>query len=385
MRNALFAAALALAACDVTIAGDGTVSGSMPGLEAKATRTDEAALDVKTGDTIDASSTFGRVRLRVDDSAKPSVTATFTVHAKTDEDAKRVLGTWKLVVGKSGDVSTVRAEGDTYEVELGLGKMKVSPEVELEIVVPSGLEARANSESGEVRVEGAFASVEAKTKFGKVGVAGARGDVVAETENGEARVEDVTAARVEASSQFGAVKLKKIVAGKVVARSENGAVTCEADGPGDYELRSSFGKVGMRGGKGTLSAKSQNGKVEVEGFDGKVVARSDFGAVEVEGVLTSADATSSNGAVKVSALAGSKADGPWTVRSEFGGVTLRVPDDFACELDLSTEFGSLKADHPGISRGPDRGAQQMKAKMGAGGQAVVVKTQNGSAKVETSR
>jgi DUF4097 and DUF4098 domain-containing protein YvlB len=385
MRTTLLAVPLlVLAACDVSIAGDGTVSGSFPGLDAKAEKTVDAALDLKAGDTIDVSSDFGAIRLRVDDAAKPSATARIVVRAKTDEEAKRVLATWKLVATKSGAIVMLRAEGDAVEAERSGTKISVGPEVDLEVVVPASTRARAKSQSGSVRADGAFASVDLRTKFGRVEAAGARGEVVLETQSGEVVVDDATGPRIDARSQFGGVKLRKIVAPKVVAHSESGEVSCEATGAGDYDLTTSFGAVKMRGGSGTLVAKTQSGKADVEGFDGRVTAISEFGDVEVEGVLTVVEARTQSGSVKVSAKADSKAESGWTVRSNFGGVTLRVPETFACELELSTEFGSLKADHPGVGREPDKGAKEMRAKVGAGGAAVVLRTQSGSAKFESS-
>jgi DUF4097 and DUF4098 domain-containing protein YvlB len=193
----------------------------------------------------------------------------------------------------------------------------------------------------------------------------------------------VTGPRIEARSQFGAVRLRKVVAGKVVGHSQSGEVSCEAEGKGDYELTTSFGGVRMRGGSGTLLAKTQSGSVDVA-FDGRVTARSDFGKVDVEGVLTVVEASSQSGSVEVDAFARSKAESSWSVKSSFGGVELRVPETFACELVLATQFGKLVAEHPGLARGPDKGAKEMSAKVGAGGESVVVKTQSGAARFEKS-
>jgi DUF4097 and DUF4098 domain-containing protein YvlB len=385
MRTAILAVPLLLAACGVkiTTAGESTGFGAMPGLDASALKTEEAALEIKAGDVIDAASDFGAVRLRVDDAAKPSARATITVRAKTDEDAQRVLATWKLVVTRSGNVVRLRAEGEKLETEIGGGKTKVAPQVELEAVVPAGVKAVANSQSGDIRAEGAFAGAELKTSFGKVVVSGTRGELSAKTQSGEVTVQDVQGASVEARSAFGAVRLRKVVSPKVVGHSQSGDVSCEAEGKGDYELTTQFGGVRMDGGNGTLLAKTQSGSVDVA-FDGKVTARSEFGNVEVKGVLSAVEASSQSGSVEVEADAGSKAAASWTVKSSFGGVALRVPEAFACELTLATQFGKLVAEHPGLARGPDKGAKEMSAKVGAGGESVTVKTQSGAARFERS-
>lgn len=386
MRNLVVAIALAagLAGCGFSINTGTSYGGGVADLPASAEKTEEATFEIGAGDTIDAETEFGSVRLRVDEKAAPGVTAKFAVRAKTDEEAKRVLGTWKLVVTRSGTTVTIRADGERVDAGSGGVTLKLAPAIEFDVVVPAAVAARAKSSSGEVSATGAFSSAVLTTSFGKVSVTGTRGDVDARTSSGGVEVADVTGSRVDAQSSFGAVRLSKVTAARVVAKSSSGEVTCEDGGPGEYELTTSFGGVRLRGGKGSARAQSNSGRVVVADFDGKVVAHSDFGGVEVAGVLTVADATSNSGAVVVEARAGSKAESRWTVTSSFGGVTLRTPDDFACELTIGTDFGSLVADHPGLARGPDKGAKEMRAKVGAGGEQVVVHSNSGAARFERS-
>lgn len=386
MRSFVVSVALAagLAGCGFSINTGSNFGGSVADLPATAEKTEEAAFEIRPGDTVDARTDFGAVRLRVDEKASPGVTAKFTVRAKTDEEAKRVLGTWKLVTTRSGTTVTIRAEGERVEADAGGTTIQLSPSVDFDVVVPAAVAARATSSSGEVSATGAFAGAVMSTSFGKVTVTGTRGDVDARTSSGGVEVADVTGSRVDAQSSFGAVHLSKVTAARVNAKSSSGEVTCEDGGQGEYELTTSFGGVRMRGGTGSVRAQSSSGRVAVSDFDGKVVAHSDFGGVEVAGVLTVADATSNSGAVAVEARAGSKAESRWTVTSSFGGVTLRAPDDFACELTLGTDFGSLTADHPGLGRGPDKGAKEMRAKVGAGGAEVTVHSNSGAARFERS-
>jgi DUF4097 and DUF4098 domain-containing protein YvlB len=386
MRHVIVVAALAalLAGCGFTINTGTSFGGSFADLPGSAEKTEEATFEIRAGDTIDASTEFGAVRLRVDEKATPGATAKFTVRAKTDEEAKRVLGTWKLVATRSGSTVTIRADGERVEADTGGAKIKIAPSVELDVVVPASVAARATSSSGDVSATGAFSGAVLSTSFGKVSVTGTRGDVDARTSSGAVEVSDVTGSRVDAQSSFGAVRLSKVTAARVVAKSSSGEVTCEEGGEGEYELTTSFGGVRLRGGKGSARAQSSSGRVTVSDFDGKVVAHSDFGGVEVAGVLTVADATSNSGAVVVEARAGSKAESRWTVTSSFGAVTLRVPDDFACELTIGTDFGSLAADHPGLGRGPDKGAKEMRAKVGAGGEPVILHSNSGAARFERS-
>lgn len=386
MRSSIAPAALAaaLAGCGFSIDTGSSYGGSMADLSASAEKTEEAAFEIRAGDTVDAATDFGAVRLRVDEKAAPGVTAKFNVRANTDEEAKRILGTWKLVATRSGTTVTIRGEGKSVETDAGGTTLKIAPSIDFDVVVSPGVAARAVSSSGEVSATGAFSSAVLHTSFGKVGVSGTRGDVDARTSSGGVEVTDVEGRRIDAQSSFGAVRLSKVRAERVVAKSSSGEVSCEDGGEGEYELTTSFGAVRLRGGKGSARAQSSSGRVVVSDFDGKVVAHSDFGGVEVAGALTVADATSNSGAVVVDARAGSRASSRWTVTSSFGGATLRAPDDFACELTIGADFGSVTADHPGLGRGPDKGAKEMKAKVGAGGEPVLVHSSSGAVRFERS-
>jgi DUF4097 and DUF4098 domain-containing protein YvlB len=89
---------------------------------------------------------------------------------------------------------------------------------------------------------------------------------------------------------------------------------------------------------------TNSGAITVDGVQGNVKAYSGFGSI----TLTNAenvtiDLSTQSGSVD---FEGSLGEGPHSIHSDFGEIILSLPADSALDVDLQTDFGTIKSDIP---------------------------------------
>jgi DUF4097 and DUF4098 domain-containing protein YvlB len=287
-----------------------------------------------------------------------------------------------LLVLRRAGVVTVHVEGVPLDVAAGSGRFVVPPSADVEVVVPSGVIAHTDARSGDVSVEGAFAGCDLATTVGRASAKGVRGDVKLRTESGSVTAEDCTCDVMDAQTSVGAIRIVRPQASRVGARSRSGDVSVESGGRATYSLSNGVGAVRVRGGTGSVVAHTESGPVEVEEFQGAVNASTRVGLVHVAGVLSSVDAETASGSVEVDAAAGSTAQEPWSLRSNVGHLTLRLPVPFSCSLEATADLGTVTCSHPSAGEISRPSPHSLKSTFGDGGARVGLRTTTGSVTVE---
>jgi DUF4097 and DUF4098 domain-containing protein YvlB len=109
--------------------------------------------------------------------------------------------------------------------------------------------------------------------------------------------------------------------------------------------KSEFGEISLAQVKAaSYDVQTNSGSITIDGAVGKVKAHSGFGSVTVKNAdSVTLDLSTQSGSVE---FEGSLGDGPHTVHSDFGGISLTIPADSALNVDLKTNFGSIKSDIP---------------------------------------
>src|ERR1019366_10767381 len=87
---------------------------------------------------------------------------------------------------------------------------------------------------------------------------------------------------------------------------------------------------------------------------------------------------SGDGSIDADLLPGSKIASSWRVESGDGGVTVRLPRDFAADLDLHTGDGSISVDFPLTTTAGGRSDHDLRARLSAGGATFFIRTGDGS-------
>jgi hypothetical protein len=192
---------------------------------------------------------------------------------------------------------------------------------------------------------------------------------------GGARTDTLVRARVVATAdtQADADALLK----QVQVSTEGGKVTASgperAPGPGRRGWHVSF-EV-WTPSKADVSARTTNGGISIADVSGTVGFEAVNGGVTLSRVAGNVRGTTVNGGVNVE-LAGARWEGTGLdARTTNGGVRVKVPDGYSCQLTVATVNGGVRADFPLTVQG--RLDKRIEVPLGSGGAPVRISTTNG--------
>lgn len=129
-----------------------------------------------------------------------------------------------------------------------------------------------------------------------------------------------------------------------------------------------------------LTLDAHNGGIAIRGVTGRIYGETTNGGMKLEDVGGDVRVRTTNGGVDVR-LAGKGWNGAGLdARTTNGGVTLRVPRDYAMDLETGTVNGSVSSDIPvTVSGRLDR--RSLRTKLNGGGAPVRVTTTNGGVRI----
>ena len=159
-------------------------------------------------------------------------------------------------------------------------------------------------------------------------------------------------------------------------RSGDGSV--EADSiNGSVDVTTGDGSITVQGAKGNIHFHSGDGHIEARGLDGTVDASSGDGHINLEGRFDGLSIKTGDGSVTARASAGSKVASNWTIRTGDGSVDLEIPGDLAANIDATTHDGHISLGLPVTVEGTFS-SSSIRGKLNGGGQALTIRTGDGS-------
>lgn len=254
--------------------------------------------------------------------------------------------------------------------------------VDFIISIPEGMSVSAHTDYGNISSSGKIGSRSVSTDFGNIELIGGGGNLEASSKSGDIFVEGVRGEdnHIDLSSDFGEIELTKSTGASVMVHASSGAVRLnDVKAIDQINLFSDFGKVEFRGGsadilelmtnsgkiilanlqvENTLTAHTDfgdilldkvtadlydldtnSGKIEIKVLGGKIKAYSDFGDLDIQSTQpASIDLFTKSGAVEYTGPLGL---GPHSLATDFGDITMYLPQDTAITFDLETDFGKL--------------------------------------------
>jgi DUF4097 and DUF4098 domain-containing protein YvlB len=146
------------------------------------------------------------------------------------------------------------------------------------------------------------------------------------------------------------------------------------------ELRASIhsgdGRISVQDLKGEIHLSTSDGSIEADAVDGDFEAKTGDGRIRATGRWDRLSLETKDGSVDAEARAGSKMAGAWRIHTGDGSVTLRLPENFAADLDAHTGDGKIMVDFPVTASG-SIGGSELRGKLNGGGQMLVVRTGDG--------
>ena len=129
------------------------------------------------------------------------------------------------------------------------------------------------------------------------------------------------------------------------ARTSDGNVTLSGL-QGDLNLTTGDGNVDLDHVSGNLRIKSGDGQVKISDADGSIDARTSDGNLSVDGTFHALALHTSDGTLELSLREGTKLTEASSIQSSDGAVTLRVPQNFAADLNVHSSDGHVDCTLP---------------------------------------
>ncbi len=344
-------------------------------------------------------------------------TAYDSTQARADEEVKTV----KYSVEQTGNKIIIK-----YEVPKSMNFNNNINTVDFIITVPNETSVDLETSFGEINVSDTSGTVTASNDFGDVTVENIEGALSVESNSGAITATSVKAsgAEVNLHTDFGSVSLEKVNAKDVTAQSNSGTIKLtDVRATGNILTKSDFGDIKYENGSaaslevetnsgqvvltklkvskgikatsdfgeielkqalaGSYDLHTNSGSVTVDGAKGSLKASTDFGNVTVtNAVSTVLDVRTNSGNIE---FTGSLGEGAHMVHSDFGSIDLNLPADDALNVDLKTDFGSIKSELPitvTVNESGDSEKSQIVGAINGGGDLLTVQTNSGSISIK---
>ena len=336
-------------------------------------------------------------------------TAYDSTQARADEEVKTIPYT----IVQNGNQLTLK-----YEIPKSMNFRNKVNTVDFIVTVPSETEVTIDT-NGDVAVSGVKGDADLHTSFGDMDVENLKGSLNMDSSNGDIKVLSVDASGKDVSvdSSFGDITLEQVKSRDITVTSSNGTITfTNVRATGDVYTKSSFGDISYENGSsdsltvessngrisvtkfnikqnmaidtsfgdidlinasaGSYDLKTNNGDLTIDGAQGSLKAHTDFGDVDITNAKSvTLDLDTNNGNIDFS---GSFGKGPHSISTEFGNVTLSIPDDTNLNVSLNTAFGDINSDIPiTVTLTGDLKDNQRDGVMNEGGDLLTINTNNG--------
>jgi DUF4097 and DUF4098 domain-containing protein YvlB len=387
-------------------------------------------VDAKSAVTLKVVDDAGTVTIVGADVESVEVKVVKTAYAPTQARAEEEVKTIKYDIKQAGNVITLTYDIPTANLANFPNVSVIDANqdtVDFVVTVPNETTVDVEARFGEANVSGTQGSVDIVNNFGDVTVKNIEGTVTVETDSGGVDASSINAgsANIKLSSGFGKVSLEK-ASGKDIQLDSNSGVLemTNVRASGRVEMSTDFGDALFNSGSAdSLNVKTNSGKVTLTTLNlrSALTANSDFGEISLEQVkATSYDLQTNSGSItadgvggKVKAhsgfgsvtvrnadsatldlstqsgpvdFEGSLGEGPHTVYSDFGEINLTIPADSALNVDLKTDFGSIKSDIPiTVVLSGDVEKSHQTGTINDGGDQLTVETDSGSISIRASR
>lgn len=337
--------------------------------------TEEQRFTVNAPAQLRVENEFGEVTVTAADTQEIVVSMRKTAWGATQAEADEARAAMDVVLTQTGNTLTVRYESPSQMVLVG--EVRAS-QVDFDITVPISTAVEVDTHSGRISLDGTTGEANLKTDFGRIEAVEVTGPLTAQTNSGEiiARQIEADAETISLRSDFGGIELEDAQADRVELDSSSGTLTLtDVTVENEVHAETDFGRIELEAVSGAVyDLKTNSGRITVDGAAGKLKAHTDFGDITVtDAEAVTLDLKSNSGSLNFS---GSLGEGPHTVRTDFGAVTLAIPADATLTVDLKTDFGKIRSDFPITVSGEVE--NRLAGNVNGGGEALTVTTNNGN-------
>jgi DUF4097 and DUF4098 domain-containing protein YvlB len=173
--------------------------------------------------------------------------------------------------------------------------------------------------------------------------------------------------------------------GNVTAKSGDGSIRIE-EVRGRLELRTGDGSIRGRDLGGQMTFSTGDGSVTLEAANGDLDVDTGDGSVSVSGKLGAVKLHTGDGTITFRAEQGTTMTGDWSMTTGDGSIALYLPSSFDADLDAYTGDGSIRNELKLAAEadGGESSRRTLRAKLGAGGKTLKIRTGDGSIRLRTN-
>jgi Toastrack DUF4097 len=146
---------------------------------------------------------------------------------------------------------------------------------------------------------------------------------------------------------------------------------------GAVDLHTGDGAIYLDRLQGKMDVLSGDGHQEISSVEGALHAHAGDGDMQVDGKFTALDLSTGDGSIEARAFPGSSIGSGWDLHAGDGSVTLKLPGDFAADVELHTGDGHITLDLPVAVEGRV-GPSNISGKLNGGGGELRIHTGDGS-------
>ena len=304
-------------------------------------------------------------------------TAYGPTQARADEEVKGI----KYAIEQTNNSITIK-----YEIPKPMNFNNNVNTVDFIVTVPEDTSVEVRANFGDIDVSKVKGTFDLNTDFGTTTLENIQGAVSVDSQSGSIKASQVEAGKedIVLSTDFGEVSLEKTSGQSLNIDSQSGSLKLE-DVRLTAELVAStdFGEITLDNvTASSYELDSNSGSVIVDGVKGNLKAYTDFGSINISNANSvTLDLLTQSGSID---FAGSLGEGPHSLHSDFGGITLTLPADSAFNVDLSTDFGQISSEIPITVTGNIDEQHQVGTINGGGGE-LVVETKSGNLTIQATK
>ncbi len=144
------------------------------------------------------------------------------------------------------------------------------------------------------------------------------------------------------------------------------------------DLHSGDGSISVSGIDAPAFISTGDGRIEVTDYAGALKAKTGDGSMRISGRFDDLNLSTGDGRIDCEVQSGSKMSGRWVVRTNDGSVGIRLPSDFAAELDARTGDGRVRLHIPVTVKSSEGEGHHIRGTLNGGGQLLDIQTGDGS-------
>ncbi len=287
----------------------------------------DRVIDVGKGGTLVLNVDGGGLEIESWDKEGVRVIIKKTADVYTEDEAKKVLESYRVDITKSGDNVEVTTESPN--------RRSRSLDLSIRVVVPRPYSINVKTGGGGIEIDDIDGNVTARSGGGGIEVGRiTNGSVDVQTGGGSISIVSITNGDGRAVTSGGGINVGPVT-GDLEVKTSGGGIDVDKVG-GDLIVETGGGGLSINANARSVTAETGGGGISIDGSKGPVSARTGGGGISIEGAQSEVRANTGGGGIDVDG-----SGGPVVVNTGGGGIHINGARGY---IEAETGGGAIKAE-----------------------------------------